>query len=486
MKKFVGLTMLLAFMLAFLSGCACEEDDVIDELPNNVPNEVVGGVTEDPDDPPEDVVLGGRLHEPRDFGGRTLLVGAWWDEAIVSLAWGEEPDRATAANYYVARRIWDNARRVEEVFNVNFDIRIVSYDDFLPTLTASVMAGEPFADIVMLSGWMQMDAMGSIIQPWSGANLPNSDILGPQVYAGPTTADSDHVWAIMPHGVEAEAFGLAVNLDIVNADGLPNPIDLFESGQWTWDAMLDLMRRATRDTTGDGTIDQFGIGGQPGDIVQHLIGANDGMMVDAYLNYGFDHPHTIRTLEFAQQIFGERLWYVAADGFDTGNWNRNFYAPHETGNALLFPAVTWSFGNSPPPFNFGFVPFPTGPDNTSGNTWLRGLEQGICVPVGTAWDITDILIIMEEIFSWPGDEPELLFVAGQIDWMREHFLTEADVQRAIYSGITAASDIGRDINQYYWILGTFAEAFWNQEMDVLQAVEYNRGPQQEMLDLRFR
>ncbi|MCL1877464.1 MAG: hypothetical protein FWF80_01260, partial [Defluviitaleaceae bacterium] len=151
MKKFVGLTMLLAFMLAFLSGCACEEDDVIDELPNNVPNEVVGGVTEDPDDPPEDVVLGGRLHEPRDFGGRTLLVGAWWDEAIVSLAWGEEPDRATAANYYVARRIWDNARRVEEVFNVNFDIRIVSYDDFLPTLTASVMAGEPFADIVMLS-----------------------------------------------------------------------------------------------------------------------------------------------------------------------------------------------------------------------------------------------------------------------------------------------------------------------------------------------
>ncbi|MCL1845909.1 MAG: ABC transporter substrate-binding protein [Defluviitaleaceae bacterium] len=486
MKKLLVVVLLLSFALVSFAGCACDED-APPTPPDQVdgPSEVIENGPVDPPDEPE-VLVGGRIHEARDFGGRTIRVGAWWDEAIDTIAWGDEPDRATAVNYIVDRMVWDNARRVEEAFNVNFEMVIVSYEDFLPTLTASVMAGEPFADIIMLSGWMQMDSMGSIIQPWSNANLPNSDVLGAQIYAGPTTQNDQGVWAIMPHSVEAEAFGLAVNLDIVNADGLPNPIDLFESGQWTWDAMLDLMRRATRDTTGSGTIDQFGIGGQPGDIIQHLIGANDGMMVDGDFNYGFDHPNTIRTLEFAQQIFGERLWYVAADGFDTGNWNRNFYGPHETGNALLFPAVTWSLGNSPPPFNFGFVPFPTGPDNTTGSTWLTGIDQGICLAVGSEWDPADILMIMEEIFSWSGDEPDLMFVAGQIDWMREHFRTEDDVQRAIHSGITAASDIGRSVSQYYWVLGSFAEAFWNQEMDVLQAVEYHRGPQQEMLDMRFR
>jgi hypothetical protein len=152
----------------------------------------------------------------------------------------------------------------------------------------------------------------------------------------------------------------------------------------------------------------------------------------------------------------------------------------------LFPTVTWGLNNSPPAFNFAFVPFPTGPNNTSGSTWISGFQQGISVPVGSAWDVADILIILEELYSWPCDEPELLFEAGAIDWMRDVFLTEADVQRAIYAGITARADAGRDVAEYYWVLGDFASHFWEREMDVMQAVEYHRGPRQEMLDMRFR
>ncbi|MCL1862827.1 MAG: extracellular solute-binding protein [Defluviitaleaceae bacterium] len=430
---------------------------------------------------------GGRLHEARDFGEKTLVIGAWWDTPIGAIAWGEEPDRATSTNYPVARMMWDNARRVEEVFNVRFEPWVVGFDDYLPTLFSTVIAGVPAADVVILEGWMQLEAMGSIIQPWDNANLPNSDILGAQVFGGPRTQNDAGVWAIYQHGVMAESFGLGINLDLINAEGLPNPIDLFEAGEWTWEAMLDIMRRATRDTTGDGVIDQFGIAGQPGEIVQHLIAANDGTMVDYNLNYGFSHPNTIVALEFAQQIFGERLWYAEAGGImDTGNWNRNFYSGFEDGVAAMFPSIVWAFQNSPPAFNFGFVPFPTGPNNRTGNTWSRGTLQGVCVVVGTSWDVADILILLEELYSWPCDEPELLFEAGGIDWLRDHFLTEEDVQRVVYAGITSAADIGRDIDGYYWVLGDFASHFWNNEMDVMQAVEYHRGPRQEMLDQRFR
>jgi len=488
--------LLLAFLLVFLAACVRENGGESNvgggEQPPVVENGGNGGGENNVVEPPpvagglDPALGGGRIHAARDFGGRTLTIGAYWATPIGAIAWGDEPDRATSTNYPIARMMWDNARRVEEVFNVNFEPVVVGYDDFLPALTASVLTGSPLADVVILDGWMQIDAIGSVIQPWNNVNLPNSDILGPQVYGSATTQDDMYVWALNQHSVEAEAFGLAVNLDIINRDGLPNPVDLFEAGEWTWDAMLDIMRRATRDTTGSGVTDQFGIAGQPGEIIQHLIGANDGVMVDANMNYGFNHPNTIATLEFVEQIFNERLWHAEAGGImDTGNWNRNFYSGFDEGVAALFPAITWGFQNSPPAFQFAFVPFPTGPNNTTGNTWLRGIEQGICVPIGTEWDVEDILIIIEELFSWPCDEPELLFIAGQLDWMREHFLTEEDVQRAIYSGITAASDIGRSVTEYYWVLGDFASAFWNREMDVRQAVAYHRGPRQEMLDRRF-
>lgn len=485
MKKFGRIVvLLLVFVLVFFTACARNvEDDTTAPTPGQQQPVENGGEADTVEPKP----LAGRIHEPRDFGGRTLTFGAWWEDAFTEVMWGDEPDPATTMDYAVARMMWDNARRVEEVFNVNFEQVVVTFGDFLPTLQASILSGEPFADVVILEGHHQMEAIGSLIQPLDVANLPGSDILGSQVYAGPATRDENHIWAFNPHTVFAEAFVLGINLDIINAEGLPNPVDLFEAGEWTWDAMLDIMRRATRDTDGDGVDDQFGIAGQPGDIIQHLLGANDGVMVDADLNYGFTHPNSVATLEFAETIFHERLWASEAGGImEGGHWDRNFHSGKREANAALFTTVVWGLQNAPPAFDFAVVPFPKGPNNTSGNTGLTGTRQAWAVPVGTSWDVADILIVLEELLAWPGDHPELLFLAGPIDWMRENFRTEDDVQRAIYAGTRLATDVGNDVAQYYWVLGMFASAFWNREMDVMQAIEYHRGPQQEMLDQRFR
>jgi multiple sugar transport system substrate-binding protein len=431
---------------------------------------------------------GGRIHDAAnyDFGGRTLRVGAWWGTPISALAWGDEPQRATATNYPIDRMVWDNARRVEEVFNVRFEAVSVSYGNYFPNLLASVLEGTPLADVVILEGKMQMDARGNVIQPWDSVRVPYSDLLGSRTYITAGNQNDAGIWTIVQNGVDGEAVGLGINLDIIAADGLPNPIDLFEAGEWTWDAMLDIIRRGTRATGGAGVINQFGIGGQPGEIIQHLIGANDGCMVNADDNYGFDHPNTIVALEFAQQIFENRWWAAEAGGImNTGNWDRNFYAWNRDGNIVMAPTTVWAIQNAPPAFNFGFVPFPKGPNNTTGSTWLSGLQQAIGVPVGTDWEVSDILVIMEEIFSWPCDEPEILYEAGDIEWFREMYPTEADVQRAVIAGNTRAVDVGRDVDEYYWVLGDFASHFWNHEMDVSQAVEYHRGPRQAMLNERF-
>jgi len=495
MKRFsvMLVTLLLVFSLALLAACGGQPES---PPPGEGDRPVV---TQSPDDPPrptdppivdgdfQGIFPGVGVHEPRDFGGRTLTIAAWYADPIGPYLFVEEAPDPDSPNYTLALAMWQNARRVEQQFNVRFDQVSVPHEDYLTTLASSVLARNPIADLVLLEGPMQLESMGSIIQPMN-ANLPASDILGEQRFAGPTTQDAaGNIWAINPHSVITGAYVLGVNLEIIRAEGLPNPVDLYEAGNWNWDTMLEIMRGATKATSADGIIDQFGIAGQPGDIVMHLLGANDGILVDEDFNYGLRHPNSVAALEFVEQIFHESLWAAEAGGvMDTSNWDRNFYSGKREANAALFPTTTWGLDNFMPAFEFAVVPFPKGPNNTTGNTWLSGMRQGYSIPVGTEWTVEDIIIILDELYSWPGDHPEVLFQAGEIDWMRETFLTEADVQRAVRAGISANNDVGRDVPQYYWVLGNFASFFWNREMDVTQAIETERGPHQEMLDRRFR
>jgi len=485
MKKVIVL-MILAGMLAFTAcgngGDAPAPAPPVQDTTVEAPGPDVPAVEQEADAPEW------HIHPPRDMGGRVLRIGGWFDPIIPAAMIGTEPSPAVDENYFVARMMWDNARRVEELFNISFEDTIIGYDDVLPTLTSTVAAGSPFADVVMLSGWMQLSAVqGNLIQNFADVNLPESDILGGgQVYGQVITDDLGGIWAIRWNSINTGPAMIGVNLDIINAIGAQNPVDLYEAGQWTWDAALEIMRLAT---TGDGT--RFGLACQPTDLALHFIAANDGRMVTPDLNYGFDMANTIEALEFMEQIFSERLWsYDRVSGYEMGEWARNFHSGLTEGEAALFQTVTWSIDQNDPAFEFAVVPFPVGPSNTSGGTWMTGWLDGLVVPVGTDWPLEDIVIVLEELFAWAGDEPELQFEGGDIGWLRAVYLTEEDVQRVIGAGLTSASDVGMNVNiggeGYHWILGTFLSHFWSQEMGVLTAVETYRGPRQEMLDQMFR
>jgi len=494
---------IVAALVLVLLFAACTNNDSDD---NNVTLPAVTGGTDAPTPPPppapidvptdhDDAYLGivddtpartGGIHDPRDLGGRTIIAGNWW-EGTIPFAWdGEEPDPATASNYFMDRMIWENAQRVFQEFNFSIEEVIMDYEYVLSTLTASVMAGDPVADIMLLSGGMQLTAIrGDLILPLDSINLPNSDILGPQIYGRVFTEAFGNRWTFWDNRPESNGQFLGVNLDIINAIGAPNPVELYNRGQWTWDAMLEIMRMATRDTTGDGMLDQWGIAAQPGDIAFNLIGANDGIMVDDNLQYAFDHPNTVAALELMEIIFHESLWqYDPVAGMDVGNWGTNFFAFQE-GRAALFVGMTWAMNDGDLPFEFAAVPFPMGPANTSGNVRMWGWDQALVFPHGSNWDAADILMVVEEFWSWPGDEPELMQEDG-LGWPRSIFLTEDDVQRVAYVGRHANRDIGMVVPEYSWVLGAFLEYFANREMTVLPAIESRRGPQQELLDSFFR
>jgi len=484
----------ILLMMGLLLVTACNRGD---EDENGYDN---GGTTQppadtttgtEPSDPPttggEDVAAIGGIHQPRDLGGAVLTGAMWWEGGIayaMPLAYYTEPDPATSANYHRDRLIWDNARRVEREFNIQFDDHVFAGAmDVIPTLTTSVMAGDPIAELIFMESWHMLSAIhGDLIVPIDEINLPNSDLLGSRVYSRPRAEGFGHIWAFWTSALDASGAALGVNLDIINAIGAPNPVDLYNQGRWTWDAMLDIMRMATRDTTGDGIMDQWGIAGQPGTILRNFIGANDGILATNDLIYGFDHPNTMEALEFMETIIHEGLWFTDPGSEpDPGDWGRNFFA-FTHGTSAFFESATWAINQeSPLSFDFAVVPIPTGPSNYSGATWLGGWRQGYTIAAGSNWAPADVLMIIEEVFAWAGDEPELMSEGAILD-ARNTFLTEDCVQNQLAAVATMRPDMGYIVPEYAWQLDRFIRAFLTQEMTVAQAVEAERQPLQEMLD----
>jgi len=498
MKRRILVLFFLVLALLITAACSRNEDDELtvngdsatqdqQETPSQ-PQENDPAST--PQDEPElDVPSYFGVHAPRDFGGRTLRIQSWFGGAISyteGLHYGE-PDPATSSNYFAYRMRYDNFRRVQEEFNFTLEEVIISPDYMISTLLSSVLAGAPLAELVRLGGGDTATAiMGDLIIPLSGVDLPGSDLLGPQLFSSPMVEFQGDIWTMNDSRPDLFAFVLGVNLDIINEIGAQNPVDLHNAGQWNWDAMLEIMRLATADTTGDGQIDRFGLGGQPSDVLLNMIGANDGVLVTDDLNYGFDHPNTIEALEFIQLIFNEGLFdHDPVAGFNPGDWGRNFWQPH-AGDIALFNAVIWGLNNGDLPFDFAIVPWPAGPSNTSGAQGIGGWREGVgIIAGGTEWAPADLLIAVEEFYAWSGGDVDLMN-EDALGWPRAVFPTEEDVIRTLTVANNLNRDLGLVVAGYTDVIGGFASAFFDNSATVMQLIEEHRPPQQEMLDYFFR
>jgi len=412
MKLFV----ITAILLFLISACGRNTDLPQDNNDENAPPPPRLHNTEDDELAVHTASIGG-IHAPVDMGGRILRIGTLQEDVLsllLSTSTRGEPDPATSTNYTRDRMIWDNARRVEREFNF-------SVVEDIPTgparlahqLRTSVAAGDAFADIVLASPDLILEAaVNHLIQPLDLIDLPESDLLGLQIYSHFTAEGLGHGWAFCSTTPNEPAFTLGVNLDLILAEGAPNPVDLYNSGQWTWNAMLDIMRQVTRDTTGDGVTDQWGLIGVPTVLLWNLVGANDGMFATDDLTPGIGHQNTIQALEFLETIQQEELirrnyrWTRDDTGF--GYWPQVWSMAEA--NAAFVSGAHWDAAiinrQAVFPFEFAILPLPVGPSNTSGNTGMSGWNRGLVLPHNSPWEGAELLMIMEEYFSWAGYEIE--------------------------------------------------------------------------------
>jgi multiple sugar transport system substrate-binding protein len=443
-----------------------------------------------PELPPADL---GVIHPAMDLGQRTITFVVHWGPGGFSGIFSEEPDPETAADYELARMMYDNVRRVERMFNVNFDwINTVDYGSHNELLVMSHLAGNAPGDIVLVPGsqsWAMVE--GGMLHDLAQLTLPNSqfDLLTNNHYTVRRFTRDNGARIYGFHQAERlpDSWTLGVNLDMVDQLGLANPVDLYEAGQWTWDAMASLMAAATNPHERT-----FGASGWAYQWFDGFMASNNAPRVTADLRYGLGEPNALVALEAFTAMFANR-WYQYNDfnpDMPPVSWDWTWHSHvFREGQSLFFPVQTWlisgNTGAEGIPFDFAMVPFPLGPNNGgTGFTWKSGSIASIAIPVHVE-NPEHVLMVIEEAFAWPGEDLWLWYEAGA-GWPRTHLPRERDVvvaQRAAAEG--RMEDIGLDIGVGGFIFQFANDVGFNGTMTIAEVVEIHHGPSQALINERL-
>lgn len=411
----------------------------------------------------------------KDLNGRTFTFAYNWDPMPK-----EEPDPSTATVEDIYK--WENLKRVEEKYNCKIEFINVPWEELDTKLTTSVMAGDPYADGVMLEPAKAIPlAVSGQIMAIEDINLPEADIFNDNYILLPGTEIAGKHYSMIEHNEEVSACFLGVNEDIINELGVEDPVELYEKGEWTWDKFLEIAKAATKDTDGDNVVDQYGLSGVPLVLAKQFIASNDGFLVDdTNLKEGLSDPKTMEALEFFNKLYNtDKVAYLANN--DVWEWNGNLQAYRE-GKSAMYHLQSWVLGEGDNgSFNYSVVPYPTGPSNTSGSTYLTA-TGGVAIPRGVE-NPEDVLMIFEEVQDWYGGEYEIKAEASR-EWLSTLFKTEKDMENAIAFSEGGKVDVIDGVTDYP--INTVVGNLLEDGQTVAQAVEANKQLAQDSIEAVFK
>jgi multiple sugar transport system substrate-binding protein len=157
--------------------------------------------------------------------------------------------------------------------------------------------------------------------------------------------------------------------------------------------------------------------------------ANDGELFSDFDSgkHGLDNPKTIRALEFINAMYNKYKVVYTAEG-DLWNYDVN-YSSFKNGNILFFPVLSWMLEEIKGlPFEYGIVPFPTGPDNISGKTCAIS-QDAFYIPKGVE-EPKKVYQVLEELLWFFGDNTGLRD-DNKKEWLKNLWVTEEAYQMSI-------------------------------------------------------
>ncbi len=167
-------------------------------------------------------------------------------------------------------------------------------DDYSEWLSGKILMNqEPDVFVVLPGDFSTLASLGALMPLREYINGPNPIDPGAFFESAWRLGQLDGQPFALPNELNPEL--MFVNKSILKAEGIPMP-----DADWSWDEFYDICRRVTRDTNGDGRVDQFGCVG----FGWQLAAATDGLsLFDSRGKQArFNTPEMIRAVRFASSL----------------------------------------------------------------------------------------------------------------------------------------------------------------------------------------
>lgn len=342
-----------------------------------------------------------------DMGGRTIRISAWWDMTPLG-------DSASS------KAELEQIEAVKEKYNVNIEFVNVPFENYMDKFTTTTLAGEPFADIVMLENKSALPAIlkGQLlkIEEFTDADSNINNAQDVVKKNAPLAGDN---YSFNRPGNTGNS--LMYNREIFKQLGLPDPKELFNNGEWTWEKFAELAKQATKDTNNDGKNDYWGFSGWGLDIVRHFAAVNGAKAVDEVAGKEMlGDPKMVEALEFVNKLYNVDKVIKVKTG-NSMEWTET--ETFKDGDVAMFIAAEWMVGDLQ--FDFGIVPIPKGPNGSDEYAFADSAGQGLFIPKGVK-DPQLVYKIYEEMVTIPPLED----FPGQV-WLEGIYKHEEDIDMLV-------------------------------------------------------
>ena len=287
----------------------------------------------------------------------------------------EQYDQQLAENPNALDNIYETKKLFEEKYGGTVTIVGVPWEQ-MGAKTVAMQAADDAPDLYLLSDQsFPLLAVKKILQP--------VDEVWDISWADPVFADM-YVWKDKHYGVGVGAFNvpyIMFNKTMFELEGIEDPYQRWLKGEWDFDAFFECGSVMTKDTDGDGAVDQWGFSTW-GSYVSQMIITNGGRLVtfdgDGY-HSGIKDPRTIEALGFIQKMITLPGGFLNVENYAT--FQQDFVAGKLAmthGVYLPKPAAMKD--------DVGIVPFPYGPSTNKDTVMIAtygwGLVNGAKNPKG--------------------------------------------------------------------------------------------------------
>jgi len=306
-------------------------------------------------------------------------------------------------------------KEVESKFNCKIEWRVMQKSD-MAQLYNKIKNGEYDGDIVYLN--IQLGAVGMLNENLI-APLDEYIDFSSGVYSN---GQEVSVWKGKHYGINFASLQLGqflfYNKTMLADEGLPDPYELMKTGQWTWEAFLDIVKGTTKDTNGDNVIDCWGIEGNYTTLYNNFLCTNNGDYIAEEGNQYklvLDSPESLEALNFVTDLYKrdkvvyDRVLNRALNNMNTDGFNESGGQAESSGRtASLFSQGKAAFSTSGSQqndnFEIGTVCYPKGP-KASDYITFQTAGDFYAIPASVE-DVKSVAVVMANLFSYFDDTKE--------------------------------------------------------------------------------